>query len=183
MSAQQVMDEMVVMGRIVAPYGVYGWLKVQPDTEAVDGLLAYPDWWLGRAGQWQKFVVEVAKVHGKLLLVKLIGVSDRDAAFALRGSQVSVPRVQLPATDEDEYYWTDLIGLRVRNLQNVDFGQVVELLETGANDVLVVQHTAVAEGTKEQPVVRERLIPFIEQVVLNIDLAAGNLQVDWEAEF
>lgn len=162
---------MVIMGRIVAPYGIYGWLKIQPDTEMLDGLLDYPDWWLGREGQWQKYEVETARVHSNTLLVKLKGVTDRDAAFALKGRQVAVPREQLPEPEENAYYWSDLIGLQVKNLQDIDLGKVAELFETGANDVMVVKGE------------RERLLPFIAQVVLDVNLDAGTMLVDWDAEF
>jgi 16S rRNA processing protein RimM len=162
---------MVIMGRIVAPYGIYGWLKIQPDTEMLDGLLDYPDWWLGREGQWRKYEVETARVHSNTLLVKLKGVADRDAAFALKGRQVAVPREQLPEPEENAYYWSDLIGLQVKNLQDVDLGKVAELFETGANDVMVVKGE------------RERLLPFIAQVVLDVNLDAGTMLVDWDAEF
>lgn len=169
--SEQALSEMVIMGRIVAPYGIFGWVKVQPDTEMLDGLLDYPEWWLGRENQWQKYEVETAKVHSATLLVKLKGVSDRDAAFALKSKQVAVPRGQLPVLDDNEYYWSDLIGLQVTNLQGVDFGKIVDVFETGANDVLV------AKGD------RERLIPFIDQVVLDVNRDAGTMQVDWDAEF
>lgn len=159
------------MGRIVAPYGIYGWLKIQPDTEMLDGLLEYPDWWLGREGQWQKYEVETARVHSNTLLVKLKGVTDRDAAFAFKGRQVAVPREQLPEPEENAYYWSDLIGLQVKNLQDVDLGKVAELFETGANDVMVIKGE------------RERLLPFIAQVVLDVNLDAGTMLVDWDAEF
>jgi len=159
------------MGRIVAPYGIYGWLKIQPDTEMLDGLLDYPDWWLGREGQWHKYEVETARVHSNTLLVKLKGVADRDAAFALKGRQVAVPREQLPEPEENAYYWSDLIGLQVKNLQDVDLGKVAELFETGANDVMLVKGE------------RERLLPFIAQVVLDVNLDAGTMLVDWDAEF
>ncbi len=159
------------MGRIVAPYGIYGWLKIQPDTEMLDGLLDYPDWWLGREGQWQKYEVETARVHSNTLLVKLKGVTDRDAAFALKGRKVAVPREQLPEPEENAYYWSDLIGLQVKNLQDIDLGKVAELFETGANDVMLVKGE------------RERLLPFIAQVVLDVNLDAGTMLVDWDAEF
>jgi 16S rRNA processing protein RimM len=162
---------MVIMGRIVAPYGIYGWLKIQPDTEMLDGLLDYPDWWLGREGQWQKYEVETARVHSNTLLVKLKGVTDRDAAFAFKGKQVAVPRQQLPEPEENAYYWSDLIGLQVKNLQDVDLGKVAELFETGANDVMVIKGE------------REHLLPFIAQVVLDVNLDAGTMLVDWDAEF
>ena len=162
---------MVIMGRVFAPYGIYGWLKVQPHTEALDGLGDYAIWWLGRADQWRRFELETVKTHGNVLLVKLTGICDRDGAFALKGNQIAVPREELPPAAEGEYYWSDLIGLRVVNQQQVDLGEVIDVFETGANDVLVVQGE------------RERLLPFVDQVVLEVDLAAKTLQVDWDAEF
>ncbi|PKO47253.1 MAG: ribosome maturation factor RimM [Betaproteobacteria bacterium HGW-Betaproteobacteria-22] len=178
---------MVVMGRIVAPYGVYGWLKVIPDTEAIDGLFDYDTWWLGKGNDWREMVVETAKIHNDVIVVKLEGIDDRDAAFACKGKQIAVPRNQLPEPEENEYYWSDLIGLRVKNLQGVDFGLITELFETGANDVMVVEHEAAkvdaakADGVKEKP--QERLIPFIATVVLEVDLKAKTMLVDWDEDF
>ncbi len=163
-----------MMGKIAAPYGVLGWVKVLPDTEALDGLLQYATWQIGRGDEWQDYVPVNAKIHNDVLLVKLRGVDDRDAAFALKGKLVAVPREALPMPGKDEYYWSDLIGLGVKNLQEIDFGEVTDVFETGANDVLVVTDKA----TKQ-----ERLIPFIGQVVLNVDLDAKQIQVDWDATF
>jgi len=167
---------MVVMGRIVAPYGVLGWLKVLPDTETIDGLFDYPIWWIGKDDQWRELEVQDAKIHNDVLVVKLKGVDDRDAAFACKGKQVAVPRASLPEPDEHEYYWSDLIGLAVKNKQGEDFGEVIDVLETGANDVLVV-NTGKARGSVE------RLLPFIDQVILEVDVSAKTMLVDWDAEF
>lgn len=179
---------MVVMGRIVAPYGVYGWLKVVPDTEALDGLFDYDTWWLGKGDDWREMVVETAKIHNDVIVVKLEGINDRDAAFACKGKQIAVPRADLPEPDENEYYWSDLVGLRVTNRQGVDFGVITEVFETGANDVLVVKPDAVAKSEvlptdagKDKP--QERLLPFIADVVLTVDLAAKSMVVDWDEEF
>ena len=168
------------MGRIVAPYGIQGWLKVQPDTEVLDNLLDYPDWWLGREdglikSPWQKYQVENAKVHVNILLVKLRGINDRDAALAVKSKRIAVPREQLPEAGEDEYYWSDLIGLNVVNQQKIEFGTITDVFETGANDVIVVKQAA-RDG-------QERLLPFIDQVILEVDLEAKTMLVDWDAEF
>ncbi len=164
------------MGRIVAPYGVYGWLKVLPDTEALDGLFDYDRWWIGKKNQWREVAVEQAKIHNDVLVVKLAGVDDRDQAFACKGLQVAVPRDALPEPEDNEYYWSDLIGLAVKNQQDVDFGYVTDVFETGANDVLVVK-TGKENGNIE------RLIPFIDQVVLAVDVKAKTMLVDWDADF
>ena len=166
-------ENMVVMGRIVAPYGVYGWVKVVPDTEYLDGLLDYEAWWIGKAPNWRETTVEQAKIHNDVLLIKLAGISDRDLAFSLKGQQIAVPREALPETEEGEYYWSDLIGLSVTNMQDVAFGKITQVFETGANDVLVVH-----DGT------RERMIPFVPgQWVDRVDPAAGCIVVDWDPAF
>ncbi len=189
-------SNMVVMGRIVAPYGVFGWLKVVPDTEAFDGLFDYDTWWLGKGDDWREMVVETAKVHNDVLVVKLVGIDDRDAALACKGKQIAIPRAQLPEAEENEYYWSDLIGLRVKNKQDVDFGLIVDVFETGANDVIVVKPDAVKSDTVKVDAVaktsnkevaqvkpQERLLPFIDAVVLEVDLAGKTMLVDWDADF
>jgi 16S rRNA processing protein RimM len=189
---------MVVMGRIVAPYGVFGWLKVVPDTEVFDGLFEYGSWWIGRDDNWREYNVETAKVHNDVLVVKLKGIDDRDAAFACKSMQVAVPRALLPIPDENEYYWSDLIGVQVKNQQGIDFGVIVEVFETGANDVIVThipisENDAVvvnvalnAEQKKQKsakPQMHERLIPFIDDVVLEVDTVARTMLVNWDKDF
>ncbi|MSP86047.1 MAG: ribosome maturation factor RimM [Methylotenera sp.] len=180
---------MVVMGRIVAPYGVFGWLKIVPDTEVFDGLFDYDTWWLGKGDDWRELVVETAKVHNDVLVVKLKGIDDRDAALACKGKQIAVPRSQLPEAEENAYYWSDLIGLRVKNKQDLDFGLIVDVFETGANDVIVVNaDTMTAEDSKQataatQAKPQERLLPFTADVVLAVDLKAKTMLVDWDADF
>lgn len=178
------------MGRVVAPYGVFGWLKVVPDTEAFDGLFDYDTWWLGKGDDWREMVVETAKVHNDVIVVKLEGINDRDAALACKGKQIAVPRAQLPEPEENEYYWSDLIGLRVKNQHDVDFGLIVDVFETGANDVIVVKQDVVKSDAKdvasksadkEKP--QERLLPFTAAVVLDVDLNAKTMLVDWDEDF
>ena len=174
------------MGRVVAPYGVFGWLKIVPDTEAFDGLFDYDTWWLGKDNTWREMLVETAKVHNDVILVKLEGINDRDAAFACKGKQIAVPRAQLPEPDENEYYWSDLIGVRVKNLQGVDFGGRSDVFETGANDVIGVRSDELVQDVakpdaKAKPL--ERLLPFIATVVIEVDTKAKTMSVDWDAEF
>ena len=175
---------MIVMGRIVAPYGIYGWVKVQVSTEAIDSLYDYPEWWIGREDNstqpgiknspWQKYVVEHLKIHNDVLIAKLKGVDDRDAAFALKSKHVAVPREAFPEPDEGEYYWTDLMGLNVTNQQNVPLGVIADVFETGANDVIVV---------KDPKNGKERLLPFVDQTILEVDLAQKTMLVDWPTEW
>jgi 16S rRNA processing protein RimM len=162
---------MVIMGRVAAAFGIKGWIKVQPFTRTVDGLLDHPIWWLGTEGRWEKNKVEEGAVHGRSLIAKLEGLDDRDAAAGVKGLDVAIPRAELATNADGEYYWSDLIGLQVSNRQGVRLGRVARLIETGASPVLAV------EGA------RERLIPFVEPVVVSVDVADGRLTVDWDADF
>lgn len=159
------------MGRIAAPFGVKGWVKLRPDTAAAENLLAYKTWWIGNASDWREVAVAEAKVQDRTLVARLEGCDDRDAAAALRGKLVAVPRGALPRANDGEYYWVDLIGLVVVNGEARDFGRITGILQTGANDVLVVAGE------------RERLIPFTAQVVRDVDLASGVLRVEWGADY
>ncbi len=160
------------MGHIGVPFGVRGWVKIYAHTEYSDSLLDYPTWWLGKNGQWREVKVQDSEVHSKSLVVHLEGCDDRDVAAALRGSEIAVPRDALPEPAENEYYWSDLIGLSVLNTEQQALGKVSELLETGANDVLVVQ-----QGEQE------RLIPFVPHVIQEVDLASGTIRVDWSLDW
>ena len=159
---------MVVMGRVRAPHGLKGWVTIQPFTQEPDGLLDYPEWWLRGSDGWKLHRVEEAIVRGATMVARFEGISDRDVAAALKGREVAVPRSSMPAAGEGEFYWADLLGLEVRNRQAVSLGRVEKILETGANAVLVVK------GEKEV------LVPLIQDVLVSVDLGAGQLTVDWE---
>lgn len=159
------------MGRISAPFGVRGWVKIQPDTEAPGGLLAYQSWWIGSGDDWRETAVAEARVQDRAVAARLEGCSDRDAAAALRGKLVAVPRSQLPQARSGEYYWADLVGLRVVNTESIELGHVERILETGANDVLVVRGN------------RERLIPFIADVIREVDTSGGVMRVEWGEDY
>jgi 16S rRNA processing protein RimM len=162
---------MVVMGSVRAPHGVKGWIKVQPFTQEIDGLLDYPQWWLGRDGEWQPHRIAESAVHGVTVIARLEGCADREAAAALTGTEVGVPRELLPESREGEYYWRDLLGMEVLNRRGERLGLVARLLDTGANHVLVL------EGD------RELLIPFIADVILSVDITGRKLIVDWEYDY
>ena len=172
MTAQQ--DDIILVGRINGLYGVRGWVKVYSETQPRENILSYRQWLLGEPGQWREVKLEDGRSQGKGVVAKLQGVDDRDQAASLHGQQIAIRREQLAPAREGEYYWADLIGLVVRNPDGVVFGHVDHLLETGANDVLVVIDEAGAE----------RLIPFVQgQFVLEIDLAERRMLVDWDPEF
>ncbi len=159
---------MVVMGRVRAPHGLKGWIKIRPFTQEIEGLLDYPDWWLGGEGKWQQHRVAESAVHGSMVVARLDGFTDRDVAAQLRGRDVAVPRAAMPENREGEFYWNDLLGMQVCKRDAAKLGLVTKILETGAHAVLVVQ------GDKEL------LVPFIRDVIVNVDLKARQLVVDWE---
>jgi 16S rRNA processing protein RimM len=164
--------EFIEVGRISGLYGVRGWVKVYSHTEPRDNILEYSPWYLKIQGKWLPVEPVEGRLHGKGVVVRLDGCTDRDAAARLVGTDIAVHRDQLPETEEGEYYWNDLIGLRVVNTGGVELGQVDNLLETGANDVLVVKGD------------RERLIPYTPgEAVVKVDLEAGLLTVEWDPDF
>ena len=162
---------MVVMGQVVAPYGIKGWIKVRSFTEALDSLLDFPVWWLGKEGNWRESRVIEASVHGKTIVASIEASPDRNAAERLKGLQIAVPRSSLPDAEEGEYYWLDLIGLRVFNLEGVELGVVDDIIETGANDVLQVKGEKV------------HLIPFVAKFVHDVDRKNGLIRADWGADY
>lgn len=162
---------MVVLGRVSAPFGVRGWVKIQLFSQSPEHLLAQPAWSLGRTGEWRAYKVLEAQQHGASVIAAFDGVDTREAAAMLKGMQVAIAREQLPEPGQDEFYWADLIGLAVRNTQGETYGEVADMIATGANDVLVVKGE------------RERLIPFIGQVIESVDLEARVITVDWPADF
>ncbi len=167
------------MGHIIGPFGIHGWVKVNPYTEYIDGLLEYPSWWLRKENDgWQEVRVETGHINGNILNAKLQECTDRTQALKLKGMQIAVPRSQLPDLPEDGdsgYYWSDLVGTEVVNLEGKVLGKVIGLFETGANDVLRVQCMD-QEG-------KERLIPFIEHIIVKVDLKLSRIIVDWGIDY
>ena len=167
---------MVVLGRLVVPYGVKGWMHLHPFGDDPSSWKRMPHWWLARndgdKAQWLNYKLSDLKQHGGGWVAKLEGVDSRDAAEAIAGWYFAAPRDQLPAVVNGEYYWADLVGLQVTNLQSVSLGVVKAIIETGAHHVLELQ-----DGEQE------RLLPFIEQVVKDVDIVGGRVTVDWQADW
>lgn len=159
----------VILGRISGLFGVKGWVKVYSYTDPREAVLDYDRWLLSGKNGWQEATVAEGQRHGKTVIVRINGYDDRDKAAGLIGTEIGVPRDELPETDSDQYYWSDLEGLSVVDRHGTELGKVDYLLETGANDVMVVKGET------------ERLIPFVmDKVVLGVDLAKGEIRVDWE---
>ncbi|HEX6829202.1 MAG TPA: ribosome maturation factor RimM [Burkholderiales bacterium] len=161
------------MGHVGAPFGVKGWVKVQPYTEALDALIDYAAWWLGseERDEWRCVPLAEAKRHAKGLVARLADCADRDSAARLRGLQVGLRRSDLPQAEPGKYYRADLEGFTAVNLQDRELGRVEGFIETGASPVLVVKGD------------RERLIPFVFPVLREVDAEARRIVVDWGADY
>jgi len=171
-------QQWVPLGKVSGLFGVKGWIKIFSNTQPRENILTYSPWFLKRDGQWQEFKLVTGKAHGKGVIAQLSGCNDRDMAAELIGSEIAIKREQLPETAMGEYYWSDLKGLTVTNLEGIELGKVDSMLETGANDVMIV-HGKGDDGKK-----RERLIPFVtEEVVHEVNLEKDFITVDWDSDF
>ncbi|MGZ8953028.1 MAG: ribosome maturation factor RimM [Methylobacter sp.] len=162
----------VSVGKISGVFGVKGWVKVFSFTDPRGNILTYSPWLLKKGGETKTVNVVDGQLQGKTIVAQLADVNDRDQAASLMGWDIFITQDQLPKAAKGEYYWSDLIGLNVETIDGVQLGVVDSLLETGANDVIIVQGE------------RERVIPFLQgQTIINVDLDAGKIVVDWDPEF
>lgn len=165
----------VVLGKLTSAYGTKGWLRVYSYTSPMDGILDYPEWLLHQGETVGSWKVREGRRQGKGLVACLEGVNHRDQAERLAGAEILLPTEALPALEEGEYYWYQLEGLDVVTRHGVVLGRVDYMLETGANDVLVVKHPDES---------RERLLPFVpDDVVVDVDLEGQRMTVDWDPDF
>jgi 16S rRNA processing protein RimM len=163
------------MGRVAAAYGVSGWLKIQPFTSDPEALRGYETWWLSKPGHREQRPCRMveARRHGAFLVAKLEGIDSREQAAAYRGTEIVVPRDALPEANEGEVYLSDLAGCAVVDREGRPLGIVAEVTDNGAQPILRVVS---GEGD-------ERLIPFVAAYVLEVDLEASRIGVDWEADY
>lgn len=173
LSADNKMDDgLIELGKISGVFGVKGWVKVHSFTDPRESIVDYPNWQILQKGRWREVQLEGGSRQGKTVIAKIEGMDDRDEAMLLMGCKIAIRSDQLDDLNEHEYYWRDLEGLQVINTEGIDLGKVSQMMETGANDVMVV------EGDQE------RLIPFtLNHTVQKVDLAAGVVTVDWDADF
>lgn len=163
-------DSRILIGKVSGCFGVKGWLKIFSYSDPRENITTYKNWLID--GKLYESVV--SKKQGKLIVAKLEGIDDKDSAMAFMGKSIEIEPHQLQDLDEGEYYWRDLIGLRVKNLRDIDFGEVTNLLETGAHDVIIVKHKELQ---------RERLIPFVyDDTIVKVDLENQTMTVDWHED-
>jgi 16S rRNA processing protein RimM len=159
----------IVIGRFGSTHGIHGWIKIRAYTEFGASILDYLPWYLHRNNTFTPIQLESGKVQGNIIMAKLTGIDTPEEARLLTGASIAILRSQLPGLSENEYYWSDLVGLNVINQRGEHLGKVIYLMETGSNDVLVIK------GEKELA------IPYLMgTVITRIDLAKQEIHVDWE---
>ena len=176
-------DEMVMLGRVSGVYGVKGWVKIYSYTDPMEAIVDYAPWYIrpGNAAGlpssgWQAVRLKHGRRHAKTVVAQFEGCDDRNAAQGFIGYEIAIKPSQLARLDgEEEFYWRDLVGLHVVNQQGIALGSVTALMETGANDVLVVR----SEDTG-----RECLIPWTPgDAIVSVRLDTSRLLVDWQADW
>jgi 16S rRNA processing protein RimM len=171
--------DLVLVGHVTGAYGIHGWVRIKPYSADADALLYAKTWWLDKPDLHDVDMRQV-KMHSGDIVAQLMGVSGRDAAEALQGATVQIARSHFPALSKDEFYWLDLIGLAVENLQREHLGQVSNLMDNGAHPILRVE--AIDPTGIEKPQ-REILIPFVDQFIKAVDQAAKKITVDWGMDY
>lgn len=171
-------------------YGIKGWVKVHSDTSPRENIVRFPSWYLisAQAGPGYRVELEGGRTQGKHVIAKLKGVDSPEHAAELRGSTISVERTELPVLPAGEYYWIDLIGFAVRDINGTSLGVVADFFETGANDVMVVRaqqaHNAEAASKSKSRNRAEILIPWVrDSVIRKVDLPEQSIVVDWDPDY
>lgn len=179
----KVPEDLVLVGYISGAYGLNGWVRIRPYSADADALLHAKTWWLDKPALHDVAMMQ-SKIHTGDVVAQLMGVADRDAAEALKGATVQIPRSCFPALSDDEFYWVDLIGLEVENLQGVRLGQVSDMMDNGAHPILrVAVASTSAEELDAKAAPQELLIPFVDQYVVTVDRTAKKITVDWELDY
>ncbi|UUO25623.1 ribosome maturation factor RimM [Colwellia sp. M166] len=173
------MGKEVILGKVGAVYGIKGWLKIHSFTDDQEAILDYFPWSLKLGNKIQSVDITDWRKHNNGLVVKVAGIDDRDVAQKLVGSEIFVSEDALSDLPEGEFYWRDLIGMTVVTDKGYDLGQVSDIMETGANDVLVVK-----ANLKDGFGKKERLIPYLmDQVILSVSAEDKQICVDWDPGF
>ena len=172
-------EKKIILGKVGAVYGIKGWLKIHSFTDETEAILDYFPWSLKLGSNTQTVEITDWRKHNKVLIVKVAGIDDRDEAQAFVGSEILTNEAALPELSQDDFYWRDLIGMSVVTNKGYDLGVVTDMMETGANDVLVVKAN-LKDGFSK----KERLIPYLfEQVIISVDANTKQICVDWEPGF
>jgi len=161
----------ITIGRFGSTFGIQGWIKIISFTDPVENIINLAPLFIKKNNDWQQLYLKDIKKHGKNIIAKINDVNDPETAAMYTNLDIAIEHEQLPKLAKNEYYWSDLEGLNVINKEGQELGQVDHLFATGSNDVLVVKND------------HERLIPYIDDVVLKIDIENKLITVDWDPEF
>ena len=172
-------DDLVPVGHITGAFGVQGWVRIKPYSADAGAMLHTKRWWIDKP-ELRDVDMRQAKLHGDEVVAQLVGIADREGAEAIKGAVVQISRRYFPVLDDNEYYWVDLIGLRVENLQGELLGTIAGLMDSGAHPILRVT----VSGTHDAPEKpRETLIPFVDKFIIAVEQSAGRVRVDWQRDF
>ena len=182
------LDDLIELGAVQDAQGLQGQIKIRPHSSDPVALLSSKEIWLsliprrsaGVALSYEQasltlYKVKLAKMHSGTVVMALDGVTDRDQAEALKGARILVARDVFPKAETDSYYWVDLIGCKVINLQNEDLGEVIDINDNGAHGIIAI-------GDLQTKTVKQ-LVPFVKEVVQNVDLANKRITLDWQADW
>jgi 16S rRNA processing protein RimM len=192
LKASALPDDSVEVGRVLDAWGVKGWLKILPHSSDPEALFSAKSWFLQapdakfRPGfnaftGTVSIAIDEAKTHSDSVVAKIDGLDDRDDAESLRGCRIFLSRSVFPKASKDEYYWVDLIGLKVVNREGIPLGCVRDLMATGPNSVLCVEYQALQDDGSSKT--EERMIPFVSAYVDTVDMAAKLITVDWQPDY
>jgi len=190
-SAAGLPADAVLVGRVREAWGIAGWIRVEPFNDPDDSvLLTARRWWLRSPepaegmprsvkpgpsrGPTSPVCLKISRcrVHSDALVAKPVGVDDRSAAESLKGLEILVSREAFPRPAEGEFYWVDLIGCELRNSSGVVLGLVSQIDHHGAHPILVVR-----DGE------HERLVPFVDALIQQVDLPARLIVAEWEPDW
>jgi 16S rRNA processing protein RimM len=173
-------DDLVQVGHVTGAYGIRGGIRITPYSADADALLSVKTWWLDKPAL-RPVQVRSAKHHSGDVTATLVDVTDRNVAEALKGATVQVSRAEFPVLPEDEYYWSDLIGLDAVNLQGEALGKVVDMMSNGPQSILRIV-PSLDPGASDARA-EERLVPFVDQYVKTVDLKARLITLDWGLDY
>jgi len=182
------LNDLIELGAVSEAQGLQGQVKVRPHSSEPVALLSSKTVWLSliprrdagvsasvEQASLTQYKVKSAKMHSGNVVMALEGISDRDQALALKGARILVARDAFPKAESDSYYWVDLIGCQAKNLQDENLGTVIDITEHGAHGVIVI-------GDATTDTIKQ-LIPFVKEVVQNVDLANKTITLDWQSDW
>ena len=166
-------DKKIYLGKITGAHGIKGWLKIQSFSSPPENILNYPSWIINNQGEEDFYSIEQGRKQNNKIVVKLEKIDDRNTAESLINSKIQILRSDLPKLSNENYYWSDLVGLSVLNSEEKVIGKIESLIETGANDVMVII------TLKDERI----LIPFVmHEIIKEVNVELNYIKIDWSIE-